>query len=590
MAIQVVATGSTTLTDLNDARLLLSTINTNVNKVQTFDPNTGVYNPSWATSGGTPVVLTPALTIAGEPSDIIAQAKSVTWYKDGVAIDPAAPPANFVVGTTGTLRYPLTINANVMSSANSMRITAIIVWTDTRVSADITTEAEIIFQKVTNGLTGATGLGALTAILSNGSHTVPTDQNGTNGNYTNSGTEIRVYEGTTELLFDPAWTTANGQYKITAAATSITAGTIADSGTFATVGAASAMAAGSDTAKIVYTITGKRSNGTAFTLTSEQTFSKAKTGVAPTAYWLAVSAGAVKKSKAGVLTPTSVTATGFRQTGVAAPVSDASFKFVVGVSTDGVAFTDDAATGAVASTAKAVTGTTKALRFRMYLSSVTPNGTTNMIDETIVPVIEEGVDATSPVVASVWAPDGTGIRNSSGSLKLQADLYDGVDLVSSGATYLWYKLVSGVWTALTSAYTGYNTKTLTVTAAQIAGQGSYKCVVTYNSATYSDAITINDFSDPITVSVIVAEGTVFKNAEGNKTATCKVFQGIAGEIDSGGTLYEYRWFLNKADGSPYTDASFVDSGKTYKTGKTITVTAAQVTGSANLSCELWTKS
>jgi predicted secreted protein len=587
MAAQVVATGAITLTDLNDAKVLTALLKSTVSKVQIYDPNTTNYAPSWATSGGTPVVLTPELTIVGESGDIIGEAKSIKWYKDGTWLNPASLPSNFSIGT-GTGK-PLTINANVMSTGvDSLQITAEIVWTDTRVNQDITVQTEIVFTKVTQGKHGS-GTNAFTVVLSNEAAALFAPNTGIVSNYAPAATDIYVYDGATPLINDQAWTTANGRFKVTASASGITAGGISpgSSPNRAIVAAPSSMTA--DQASINFRIQGKTAAGDPIDITKSQTITKQKTGDDSTTYWLVMNTAAVSKSKAGVLTPATVTATGYKQTGTGSPVSDASFKWIVGVSTNGTTFTDDAATGAVASASKAVAGTTKALRFRMYLSSVTPSGT-NFIDEQIVPVVEDGVNA---VTATVWAPSGTSTRNGTTNLTAQCDVYDGVSLLASGVTYQWYKLVSGTWTALTNAYTGYNTKSLTITPAQIEGQSSFKCIATYATKTYEDAITVMDFSDPVTISLIPAEGSVFRNSVGEKNVTCRVFKVNVGEIDTAplpaNQIYEYRWFLNNADGTPYTDASFVDTGKTYKTGKTIKVLASHVTGTANLSCELWTK-
>jgi hypothetical protein len=128
----------------------------------------------------------------------------------------------------------------------------------------------------TPGTPGTPGVSALTVVLSNESFTVPTDSAGNNGNYTGSGTDIYLYEGTNQLTYDGVGT-ANGTWKIATAATNITASTaFTDQGTYVTVGNHSAMTA--DTATITYTITGKRADGTAISLTKTQTFSKAKTG------------------------------------------------------------------------------------------------------------------------------------------------------------------------------------------------------------------------------------------------------------------------------------------------------------------------
>lgn len=61
---------------------------------------------------------------------------------------------------------------------------------------------------------------------------------------------------------------------------------------------------------------------------------------------------------------------------------------------------------------------------------------------------------------------------------------------ASGITYLWQSLQSGTWTNLTSAYTGYNTNTLT-TVNGADETVSFRCAITYDGATaYTNAITM----------------------------------------------------------------------------------------------------
>jgi hypothetical protein len=79
----IVASGQITLVDLNDAKSLSSYINSNQPRIQINNPDTGVLNPNWTS---TAVVLTPELYVTGSVSNIIAEAKSVTWYENDVVI------------------------------------------------------------------------------------------------------------------------------------------------------------------------------------------------------------------------------------------------------------------------------------------------------------------------------------------------------------------------------------------------------------------------------------------------------------------------------------------------------------------------
>ena len=121
------------------------------------------------------------------------------------------------------------------------------------------------------------GSDALTLILSNEAHTLAVTSGGT-VTYTGSGTTISLFEGTTPLDYDGTGTT-NGHWTVTAAATNITAGAISESTNDAVVADHSAMTATS--AYITYTITGKRLDGTAISLTKTQSFGQSIEGATP---------------------------------------------------------------------------------------------------------------------------------------------------------------------------------------------------------------------------------------------------------------------------------------------------------------------
>ena len=125
------------------------------------------------------------------------------------------------------------------------------------------------------------GGSSLVALLSNDSHTFPADYLGAvagSTGYVGSGTTISVYEGSDELVYDGVGT-ANGTWKVTATGTSITPGTVTDSGNFATVAQHSSVSNTSDTASVLYAIVGKTKAGAAFSINKYQTFTKAKAGI-----------------------------------------------------------------------------------------------------------------------------------------------------------------------------------------------------------------------------------------------------------------------------------------------------------------------
>ena len=131
---------------------------------------------------------------------------------------------------------------------------------------------------------------AINGVLSNDSVSIPCIQDSTGGAitpiagaYNITGTTIRVYEGATELTYEPTssntlgrWTVSSATPSKTANVNDITAGAITGSGIFAVTANASNITV--DTASIEYTITGKSLSAASFSITKRQTFSRAVSG------------------------------------------------------------------------------------------------------------------------------------------------------------------------------------------------------------------------------------------------------------------------------------------------------------------------
>ena len=132
---------------------------------------------------------------------------------------------------------------------------------------------------VYTGVSGPSGTSAISLILTNDNVSVPTDSAGDNANYTSTGTDIIVFEGSTQLTY-AATGNAAGTWKISnVTATNITAGSFAaKAGSTTTVTAAAPNTITADVASITYTITGYTAAGTAFTITKTQSLKKLKAG------------------------------------------------------------------------------------------------------------------------------------------------------------------------------------------------------------------------------------------------------------------------------------------------------------------------
>lgn len=117
--------------------------------------------------------------------------------------------------------------------------------------------------------------GSVSVQLSAPSVTLQADASGTVSDYSTSGTTLKVFDGVTPIAYDGVGT-SNNTWKVVLSASNITAGSVSDSGDYATVGSHSNMT--SDSASVTYTITGVTSLGSSFSQTITQYLTKSRKG------------------------------------------------------------------------------------------------------------------------------------------------------------------------------------------------------------------------------------------------------------------------------------------------------------------------
>jgi hypothetical protein len=286
-------------------------------------------------------------------------------------------------GYTGTNGWTTSAPANPNTPASSLWVAVKqVVDTATASTTSLSwTSGYTITAVSQNGANGTNGVSALTVTNTNESHVIPTDSAGNNGVYTNSGTTIRLYEGGTELTYDGVGT-ANGTWTVAATPTNITTGTFTDSGLFVTVGNHSAISA--DTAFITYQITGKRADGSAISIATSQSFSRAKNGVDATAFSLLASTNVLTKSLAGAFTPATVTFSATSKTGTSASATySGRFRiFENGSATASYTSSADENTRTYTPSSSSVTS----IKAELYAAG----GVTQKIDEETVTVVSDG--------------------------------------------------------------------------------------------------------------------------------------------------------------------------------------------------------
>lgn len=224
----------------------------------------------------------------GNPAKLLVlnATDQVFTYDENNAADPASQTITFTAflenTTDTTATWSSSPSVTLTGTGNTRSLSVANFGSNTSVTVTASADSNAVSDTFTvyrlkDGTTGATGDSALTLILSNEAHTFAADNGGIVSSYSGSGTTIKLFEGTTELTYNQG-STAASTWSISSAGTNITVGSVTDSGDFATVGSHSSMTA--DAASIEYTITGKRADGSAISLTKTQSFSKSKVGPA----------------------------------------------------------------------------------------------------------------------------------------------------------------------------------------------------------------------------------------------------------------------------------------------------------------------
>ena len=200
----------------------------------------------------------------------ISGSKIYKFYVNDGSTTTLIPGTGTTGGTQTTTGNAVTCNIpQNLEPANGEQIT---------VRVDIVQASAVISTDSTSIYGIKDGENAFTVILTNESHTIPATNTGAPKTFANSGTDIRVFLGSTAL----AYGTGASEFTVAAAnGTSIVQGTPSTVGTYTrSFDVASGMANSASSDKITYTITAKNGEGTATVLTKVQSFTKGNDGAA----------------------------------------------------------------------------------------------------------------------------------------------------------------------------------------------------------------------------------------------------------------------------------------------------------------------
>lgn len=364
---------------------------------------------------------------------------------------------------------------------------------------------EITLVKLTDGANGTNGINgadAYTVTLTNESHTVICENNGTpsTGELAKAFTDIVVYKGTNAVT---NFTIAAGTGSDVPTGCTLSIDNTAKRVTVATLTADSAKAT------LIITVDGKTFKKV-FTITKSK---KAVNGKSAKA--LSISGPMAFSYSNGASTPSAsqitLTATCTNFTGSATNIIWTNAKTGA-----------ELGKGLTLNIVHTNTGfVNNILEVKAYYSE----DTTVFDTHTIIKVF----DGKSAVSGYIWGPKGNVIKNNETStLPLEAVVFNGSNNVTSSATFRWVKVSSSEG----EVDLANNTKsTITINADDIPNLLVVKCYMTYSGTTIQDVIVLEDRIDPIQATVFSTAGDTFKNGTGETHLIAKIIRN-GEEVDS----------------------------------------------------------
>lgn len=382
--------GQITLIDLNDARQLVSYIGSSLQRQVIYNPNNNTYMPNYLETNQ---LLTPQLFVAGTTEDISKNAISIKWYyqvnSTGNPIEITESNSTYELSTT--MPTTLRIKENLFVANTSMNYVCEIKYLDEETQFTIDAKSSIELFKITNGSDGSDGTdgtNAIMGILSNENHSVPTNSDGTNGNYTGANTTLTIYNGNQN---------DSSNWTVTVLVTDGIVGSLTDR-TYTVTDMTVELG--------TVTFTAKR-NGYA-NIVKVFNISKNKMGLGKdaTSYWLNKDASIIVKkvevvegveegeedTEVVTFEPENITFTGRSKTGTNEVVNHLG-RFVIKETVDNVVW-ETKYTSSVdeSSTTYVLTGDMKAIKASFYQSDLV-----TLLDEETVPVIIQGTDGVDAI-------------------------------------------------------------------------------------------------------------------------------------------------------------------------------------------------
>ena len=561
----IIATGQISIVDLTDGKSLSCYITSNLPKTQILDPNPGgVVSPNWA---GTPkLILTPVVFANQTALALTAAGVTVTWKrKEGAGAEAALTTGEAV--SNGVL----TVSANKLTGVTSGLLTYLcyVTYTDPETGIPVNVVADITFSQIKTALNAqSVWISGEQIFKYDASSNVAPAQITLTANVANATISKWQYKNASGDWADYPTTSDNA---------SITGGTLNVKPTHAVFVGDCA------TLRVLTSEEG---------VTDVMTIYKVRDGAA------GASGSAGSSAPMAFLTNENVTFAGNASGQVAAITKTCTVVAYRGTSKvtptvgtitgapTGMTVTKGTASGneipiSIAIAANATLGGAGAQQGTLSIPITAPVATTLLIHWSKVNTGATGAAGApgtagqNAIVFSLYAPNGSVFLNQSGSLTIQTSAYNGTTPITSGATYVWKKYVSGEWQTI-SGQTGAS---LSVAGSTVNGVQAFQCVMTYGGKTYTDTLTLTDKSDNYQATIESSGGDVFKNGIGTSILLCRLFQNGA-EVDADGAGHTYKWYRRDKDGAP------LDSGAVFATGKSIEIDGDDVDIKTTFTCEV----
>ena len=393
-------------------------------------------------------------------------------------------------GATLTVTHNMPNTPFATASNNQMRV---------RYYINDTLNDEVTLTKLKDGTNGND---AYTVTLTNESHTVVCENNGTpsNGELAKAFTDIIVYKGTKAVT--------NFTVKEGTGADAPTGCTISIDSTSKRVTVAS-LSADSAKATLIITVDGKEFKKI-FSITKSK---KALNG--QSAKVLTISGPMAFSYASGASTP--------KETSIVLTATPKNFS-----PTDAQIVWKNAKTGTQLGTGKQLTVQHNNNGFVNNVLEVKAeySADTTVFDTHTVMKVYDGKHTVS---GYIWGPQGNIIKNKEmDSLPLEAVVFNGSSNVTTSATFRWVKVSSSEG----EVNLANNTKsTITINASEIPNLLVVKCYMTYNGTTIQDTLVLEDRMDPIQATVFSTAGDTFKNGTGETHLMARIIRN-GEEIDS----------------------------------------------------------